>query len=37
MPADIGYDSIERYDALRHSKGEHSTASLRLEMQKVTP
>jgi succinate dehydrogenase (ubiquinone) flavoprotein subunit len=35
MPADIGFDSIERYDALRHSKGEHSTGNLRLKMQKV--
>jgi succinate dehydrogenase (ubiquinone) flavoprotein subunit len=35
MPADIGFDSIERYDALRNSKGQHSTADLRLKMQKV--
>ncbi|MEO0974920.1 MAG: FAD-binding protein, partial [Pseudomonadota bacterium] len=35
LPNDAGADAIERLDRLRHAKGEHGTASLRLKMQKI--
>jgi len=34
LPANAGFDSIERIDKLRHGKGEMSTAELRLKLQK---
>ena len=35
LPNDAGTDAIERLDKLRHAKGEHGTAALRLKMQKI--
>jgi len=35
VPANIGEESIARYDAMRYANGSISTADLRLEMQKV--
>ena len=35
MPQDLGVESIENLDRLRNANGTHSTADLRLEMQKT--
>lgn len=35
LPADAGAESIANLDKLRHADGAHSTASVRLEMQKI--
>lgn len=35
MPQDLGVESIENLDKLRNANGTHSTADLRLEMQKT--
>ncbi|WP_259780889.1 succinate dehydrogenase flavoprotein subunit [Aestuariispira ectoiniformans] len=35
LPADAGHEALDRLDRLRHANGEHSTASLRGEMQRV--
>jgi len=34
LPANAGMDSLERIDALRHTTGAHTTAELRMKMQK---
>jgi succinate dehydrogenase (ubiquinone) flavoprotein subunit len=35
IPANLGEDSIARFDAMRHANGSTSTAEIRLAMQKV--
>ncbi len=35
LAAALGRNSVERIDRLRHADGRHSTAAIRLEMQKV--
>ncbi len=35
MPADAGEAALDRFDKIRHAKGDTKTAELRLEMQRV--